>query len=534
MSERVVALPEAGRDELLKPEYQDSALLAALSAVHPPQADIARAMAAARGTPVYWRHAPKGLMQAETVIDLCAMDAQAAAQLERFGLAAPLLEALFADVTGFGMEGGIVPVIEEDSRRHAEMVSAESRGSFGMRRFMHPFFQAGGLVAWDPGSGARLVSTHSFLFDHLHIAYRFSGMETFYVVVGGIGGQVRFVCFPRLNCLVLGLVSGETEGHKEWSRGLYRHLMLNILAAGDAFADAVRHPRRAGGICVGTWPNLGHYIWQELAGTEEVLRTHGSSAIRHIITGKHANLPIKDVFPELADTPELRVDDPPDGFPLTFHLPFQHIRPVHAVISRSLRARIFALAERRVTAERQAEMERRRAEGFIFWITLRSHNKAWVQQVTGYARVIAQLARTIPGLTVLFDGWTDTREVAAAIRQRIDPAIPVIDTIGCSLYETFLWARSIHLYAAVVSTGLHFPSHFGDRPGVAHGNVQHLRQRAFWGQLSPGTIAPVLLEPEEVRDVEDGSLYDGYDFPPELLAARLLDVARRHYPDRVN
>jgi hypothetical protein len=153
--------------------------------------------------------------------------------------------------------------------------------------------------------------------------------------------------------------------------------------------------------------------------------------------------------------------------------------------------------------------------------------------VEGHIALVRRLAREVAGLAVVLDGWTDTRDAADAIRAGLDADTEIVDTIGCSLFETFLWARTAHLYSSVVSTGLHFTAHFAACPGVAHANSQHLRQRGFWTYLAPGSCPPTLLDPSEVHDLSDSGLYDNYDFDPDLLYRRLREMIEARYPERL-
>lgn len=534
MTDAYAALTAEVTAELTRGRGGDYAIRAYLSTLHQADPGAALDLLAAQGHPMNWRNASDRWLQDPNIIDLSALTPEMRSFAANSGISLTALDAIFSDAVGFGTDGGVMPRWSAEEIAHAEAVRLATGGTYGTRSYLQPFFQAGGLVAIDPLSGRRCVSTHSFLFDNVHIAYRFSGLETFYVVIGGIQGLVRFCCIPRLDCVVLTLVSSETEGHKSWSLGLARHLLLNILSAGDELARILPYPRRALGVAMGSHANLGHFIWQELAGLEEIILTHGPGVIRHVLLGPNTSLPVMEIFPELSDRPVTHYENPTDVLADTFALPYQHIRPVHASISLGLRNRIYNYAERTLPLQRQVFIAEAQKQFFLFWITLRSHNKAWVDQIDGNVDVICKLGAEIPNFAVLIDGWADTRDIAEAIKRKLPPNIAVIDTIGCSLPETLIWARAIHLYSAPVSTGLHFPAHFGNRPGVAHANVQHLRQGGFWDNLAPMSTNPTMLREHEVRDVSDGGLYDSYDFPSDLLYLRLRELIVQYYPDRLS
>jgi hypothetical protein len=136
-----------------------------------------------------------------------------------------------------------------------------------------------------------------------------------------------------------------------------------------------------------------------------------------------------------------------------------------------------------------------------------------------------RLHQIIPDLAIVFDGFSDTKAICSEIVNGLNPGIEVRDTIGCSLEESLVWARSVHLYSSVVGSGL------SRKPGVAHANVAHLRQASFWSLVAEDAIAPQFLSPEAVTD--DETMYGSYDFDAALLLGSLTSLARQFYPERV-
>lgn len=501
-----------------------------LAALHAPGIEAAR-------TELVRREIPVGSFLANPtpddlhVIDVEHLTPQAEELIGRWGLSLPILLLIGRDQVGFGAEGGLEPPISDQEALFDSALRRVTK-DFGRRYYQNPFFQAGGLVTLDPFTGQRLVSTHSFVFDALHIAYHFVGIETFYVVVGGITGDIRFCCMPRLNCILLMPSPGETEGHNKWSIGLYRHLMIAIMNAGNDHLALLRSARRQTGVAVGFWPNFGHYIWQEIAGIDEILRVHGPDRISHILVGPHSDLPVQEVFPELADHPIDTVTDVSALYAATCRLPYQHQRPIGMLIHADLCDRIVRVSQQQVGPEVRGRIARLAASRFVIWVTLRKNKKVWNRQVDGHIAVLRKLADEVGPLAVVLDGWANTRDAAEAIRVGLEPAIEVIDIIGCDTHHAVAWARASHLYSAVVGSQLYINSYFARRPGVAHGNTCHLDQAIYWASQSPGSCEPTFFTKDDVSD--DGDLFANYDFDPELLYQRLLDLARRHYPDWLN
>ena len=201
------------------PGRLDERLLAGfIGTLHAPSPDALRAAMVTRGLTPH-AVAERFRQHVPMTIDLEAPDDAAQDLAGRCGLRLDLLRVIAEDRVGFAADGAREPAITPEEVEFDRLL-LQVTPTFRRRRYQHGFFQAGGLVTLDPFTGARLVSTQSFPFNPLHIAFRFEGLETFFVVIGGIGGTVRFCCIPRLDCLILTPSPGEDAGHKDWSLSL--------------------------------------------------------------------------------------------------------------------------------------------------------------------------------------------------------------------------------------------------------------------------------------------------------------------------
>src|SRR5262249_3549773 len=160
----------------------------------------------------------------------------------------------------------------------------------------------------------------------------------------------------------------------------------------------------------------------------EILQAHGPAAVRNVIVGQHAKLPVLEIFPELHNSLFLYLanDDP---FQATFRIPCQHTRPIGVRPSRSLRDRIVDVAYRHVDAATKQPLAQLSANNLVVWVNLRAHNKAWIRQVDGHVVALRSLANDVRNLKVVLDGFVDTREFAEEIRRGLEPDIETFDTI---------------------------------------------------------------------------------------------------------
>ena len=465
-----------------------------------------------------------------TQIDLRRMDPEMQAAAARFGLSLPLLALIAQEAVGYAAPDPKDHTISAEEHAFTEQLYRVTR-TYVRRFYMHPFMQAKGMVTLDPFTGERLVSTHAFPSDALHILYRFEGLETFYLGIGAINGAVRFIGIPRLNCIVTMPAPGEDDGHVRWGIKVYQHAMARIMARAAEMEAIFRAPRTKTGIMLGFWPNFGHYLWQEISGLQEIIDVHGPQAISHLLIGPHSDFNIPEVFPELAGVPIQHLQSAAGVFDATYRTDAQHIRPIGMLIQPALRERLARAAERHTPQALKARIAETASRRFLVWVTLRKNKKVWLRQVEGHAEVLRRLAQDVGPMAVVIDGWTNTQDDADALRARLEPEIEVVSILGCGVYESYLWARAAHVYSNVVGSGLFMNTYFACRPGVAHANTRHLDQAKYWALQSPGSCEPVFFTRAETRG--DNDLMADYDFDPELLYLKLRGVVRQHYPDRL-
>ena len=136
----------------------------------------------------------------------------------------------------------------------------------------------------------------------------------------------------------------------------------------------------------------------------------------------------------------------------------------------------------------------------LLMVTIRTGNRAWVEQEAGYIQIIGALSARYPRLGIVIDGLNAGMEqaghspmsaeeegrIAAAIIGAC-PGVRFNNSIGCLPQESIVLAEMVDAFIAPVGAGLAKTRWVANKPGVAFSN------RTF---MAPGSY--------------DGFLYDGF------------------------
>ncbi len=177
--------------------------------------------------------------------------------------------------------------------------------------------------------------------------------------------------------------------------------------------------------------------------------------------------------------------------------------------------RIAVLSQRRCSSEFHAEVRELRLNSYpLIMLTIRTENRAWVEQQEGFASLINDLAQDYPRLGIIFDGINSGMEQLAshrvmslddeqAIAASIIEACPNVrfhNALGCLPHESIVLAGVIDFFLAPVGAGLAKTRWIANKPGVGFSN-------------------PTFMQPGH----HDGFLYDR--FRECLVPMRYVDQA---------
>src|SRR5205823_2250501 len=146
-------------------------------------------------------------------------------------------------------------------------------------------------------------------------------------------------------------------------------------------------------ILVGT--NLGHYFWNDISGVERLLRNEALKRVDAIYTTANPWISLTEIFADELPCPVLELSSPTEIFLRLVNDRRLPIRPTATAIDRALAARVHRAAQRNAARGGTGLVDRLNiavsSSKFIFFVNLRVHNKAWLEQVQGVAAMAQRL-----------------------------------------------------------------------------------------------------------------------------------------------
>lgn len=139
----------------------------------------------------------------------------------------------------------------------------------------------------------------------------------------------------------------------------------------------------------------------------------------------------------------------------------------------------------------------RRLASPLVMITLRTENRAWMEQQNGYIHLVQELAADYPNLGIIIDGlntgmtqvgshgWmslNDEQVIADAIIQAC-PKVRIYNALGCLPEESIVLAQTIDAFLAPIGAGLAKTRWVANKPGVGFSNTEFLEPGNYQGFL---------------------------------------------------
>lgn len=147
--------------------------------------------------------------------------------------------------------------------------------------------------------------------------------------------------------------------------------------------------------------------------------------------------------------------------------------------------RIVTFSRQRCSDEFHAEVDELRRSSYpLIMLTIRTENRAWVEQKEGYASLICELSRSYPRLGIILDGlnsgiapiathgWmspSDEQAIADFIVEAC-PDVRIYDSLGCEPSESIVLAVAIDAFLAPIGAGLAKTRWVANKPGVGFSN----------------------------------------------------------------
>jgi hypothetical protein len=459
------------------------------------------------------------LFEGETMLKVALPDlASFHDELARRGVDSILARAMFEDV-GFsdwsGSEAAVPSLVAFPAVRHT---------------FQSQILQESRLSAISPVTRSSMDAQSSVPIvagDHLPVAYEFLSGDAPMVAIAnaGWGGGLSFLWLVRQDVLLI--------DDRNWCIGFDGpSLIAQYLQICVQYRDrlpAYRASNKTSAAVSGYQPNLGHFYWNDVSGLEREMRLGRLKHVERIYQRPALWSDVAELFPEVAD--RVRAVEAPQLLSTIIDERRLVVRLTASAIDADLSERVRASATQVLQAQnviRFTAVEELVSSGdsFKLFLNIRSHNKAWNEQIEGLSQVISLAIARFSQVLVYLDGMPDCKEVSEALKLLFEGRCIIVDGLSSSFSETLLWCFGCDAYVAVIGSGLVPLTWLADRPGVAHSNKGHHNQiDGFWTRIRASNQPLLTPTLDQIKDDGPG-IYTNYSIDPAVLTglfAQLLD-----------
>jgi len=450
-----------------------------------------------------------------TVIGLESLSETDQVVLEEAGLSLANLELMRRDllaleeiyVNSFGATSSL-QLAKKESRTLGLHYYNWSQGMY----LQQSLVETGYMYTVCPFTGKVLRSNQSFVIDTLFNYYRFVGQEVFYYLVGDWFGSRICLYFPKRELII------PFYSYPHFSFGLSINRLKTYVVTYWQQVKAYlsnNQPKKLVAVQA-SMPNLGHYIWNDLAGIYHIVENGILHPITKFIIGPYEFMNVDVVFPEIETDKIIRGLDAWQVFSYLLENNYCGVRLVDMYIKEKLSQRLYQTSLTKCSQEFLQKVEASKQHSPLLLVTLRS-KRAWVSQVEGLANVLNLLYADFPNLGVIFDGWSRTeredpeaesviaaeKDMMQQIITRLSGDIKTYSLIGATTYETLVWSNAIDFYITPMATSLTFVVWTAHKPGVTYGNT------AFYGEnvefnysyrTAENSIMPVFVPKQFIVD----------------------------------
>ncbi|HCV31739.1 MAG TPA: hypothetical protein DGO89_17110 [Microcoleaceae bacterium UBA9251] len=393
--------------------------------------------------------------------------------------------------------------------------------------FQQSIVETGYIYSACPFTGRVLRSDRSFYIQHDPtvpiLIYQFQSTEVFYLIVGGWGGVKICVYFPRLDLVI--------KLSDEWSTWLSSEKIINQFKAhAVTFWRHIKsymsnEKTKEVVAIVGTIPNLGHYFWNQISGLYYLYENNLLHKIDKFLIGSNEYLELDAIFPEISPEKIVRLSDNNSLFKTVLENNYFALYATQSFIKDDLAIRIQTAAVNKCNQSFLQNVEAAKKHFPLLWINLRSHNKAWISQVEGYANIITKIFEDYPDMAVVFDGFSTEKVYMEQIQALISPNVKTYNALECPVYETIVWASRVDTYIAVIGSGLTLVTWIANKPGVAHSDRGHYSQLPFWLEVRENSVDPVPVPVDSIIDVTNSQWgWQNYDCDWKVIYDKVIKI----------
>ncbi|MBG0748118.1 MAG: tetratricopeptide repeat protein [Planktothrix agardhii KL2] len=406
--------------------------------------------------------------------------------------------------------------------------------------YQQSLVETGYIYTICPFSGKVLRSNQSFVINHAEhpakqrghdlqgFCYRFLGKEVFYIMVGCPCGERLLAYFPKLELIIslnqhlIGFARPieSINTLKSYMVSYWREVKSYLSTEAKQVVNVI-----------GLGFNIGHYVWQDLAGID-VLRENGIlHKLDKIMAGPGDYFSCQDLFPEIPADKFMEVEDVSDVFKKIIDNNYVALRVNGIFIKEQLIERICRVSYQKCSQEFIQKVEEARKQCFpLLGIQVRAKNgrRVWLSQVEGIANIINHLYADYPKLGIVFDGWSITgkEDKSSSCWYMIDADkatmndivalipghIPVYSAIGATTFETATWwAKGIDFGLTPLSGGMICSSWIANKVSLAHAprlNLNNFHNLVTSSSYRENLIPSIIIPNEFITDIPNSDNYE--------------------------
>lgn len=399
--------------------------------------------------------------------------------------------------------------------------------------YQQVLMETGYVYAICPFSGKIIRSNQSFVINHLEIGhhdlqgflYRFVGKEIFYLMTGCPLGEKLLIYVPRLELIInlnpalVGFAKPveSINKFKSYMVTCWQQVLKYISTEAKQVVDVI-----------GLGFNIGHYLWQDLAGLHVLVENQIQHKLDKIMTGPGDYFNCREFFQEFPADNFIEVEDVWDVFKTVLDNNYVAFRANGIFIKEQLAKRVCDASIQKCTQDFLIEVKQAKKHFPLLGVQIRTSSRVWLGQAEGIANIITNLYSDFPNLGVVFDGWSLTgkedalstswsiiemeKAIMKEILALIPPNINTYSAIGATTFETVVWwTQAIEIGITSLGAGMTFSSWIANHPHiVVHASTFILN--SFGDHLSHATFrenlkAQVLVPNEYITD----SIHHNYD-----------------------
>lgn len=425
-----------------------------------------------------------------------------------------------------------------------------------------------------PWTGKILKSNQSIFVRSSVVYYRFVGEKVFYLVVSNLSyGFIKSALYIPDNDIVIRPLYDADASNEEiiqlkslmvtHSKDVYEYLRYQELNKDNKSPIVVTMG------CI----NFAHHIWNELSGLYRLYEHKLLDNLDKIILFREPLGKIEEIFPEIPSEKIERIFSHNDISQKNIELSVinevfqQIIKNKYFVISvgdsfikNRLAERVYQVAYNNSSPQLIEKIEQaKNTYSPLLWISVRTIDRSWVNQVEALSMIIRTMAKDYPKLGVVIDGFcfaadvyssptpfgkaiveNDQEKAQQIVVNLSDLGIGIFNIVGCCIWETNLWAHAIDFYFTSHGTVQHKVGWLANKPGVVHTNRKTLNISRFHTlSARESGVEPIYIEEKYIQDVETTlkwrrpenrkAEYNDYEMDWQPGYKELLKLARSNY-----